>query len=76
MTRAQWLWEFQALQKKEEEHTNLAIDSLKAIEKMLIKLLGLDLLKGEDDEDDTIIPLSMLTGRREVVETMIEKIVA
>jgi len=72
MTKAQWLWEYQALQKKEEERTNFAIDSLKAIEKMLVQLLGLDLLKEKDE--DTIIPLSMLTGRREVVETMIEKI--
>jgi len=74
MTRAQWLWEFQAIQKKEEDDANVVIESLKAIEKMLVHLLGLNLLQDDDDENESIIPLSLFTGRREIIEAIMEKI--
>jgi len=72
MTRAQWLWEYYALQKKDEERTDIIVDTVKALEQMLIQIFGLNILK--DKEEDSYIPMSMLVGRREIVEAMLDKI--
>lgn len=81
MTKAQWLFEYLALREKERDTNDLVVQSLKALRHVLISVLGLNLMadektvKDEDGEEiETFIPLSILTGRREVVEHMLESI--
>ncbi|MCK5612107.1 hypothetical protein KAR91_60105 [Candidatus Pacearchaeota archaeon] len=81
MTQAQWFWEYFALREKEKEQNKLTAetitDSLKALRTILISVLGLNLLPNEKTEDgeekEVIIPLSLLTGRRDAVELMFKK---
>jgi hypothetical protein len=73
MTTTQWLFEYHSLQEKEKQDTENLIETLKVSKKMLVNLLGLNLLKepGDTEDDETFTPLSMLTGRREIVETIL-----
>lgn len=77
MTDAQWLFEYMLLRErernKEKETYELINQSLKAIKQLLINILGLNLVPGDkDDEKERIIPLSLMTARREILELMLE----
>lgn len=73
MTTAQWLFEYYALIEKEKTNTDQTIEILKTLRKVLIEVLGLDLLSNEDNPE-SIVPFSMLAGRREIIDSIIEKI--
>jgi hypothetical protein len=85
MTSAQWLFEYMAMREKEKEHSDLISQTVRAIRYVLISVLGLNLLKkpkeeGEegaeeteaDEVDESFIPMSLLAGRREVIEHILE----
>jgi len=75
MTTTQWLFEYYALQKKGKEDIDLVIETLKAARKMLVNVLGLDLLNDVDGKnDEAFMPLVMMAGRRGVVESILDKI--
>ena len=81
MTEAQWLLEYHALAKRDEEEAKRTVEIFKGLERLLVQIFGLDLLKDNLEEEEgtdrpSYLPLSMLLGRREVVEAMIEKIKA
>lgn len=80
MSTAQWLFEYLALREKEREDFELVQLFFKTFRKMLISVLGLNLLNKEDDESNTedneyesFIPLSLMTGRREIIETILKR---
>jgi len=84
MTSAQWLFEYESLRERESEQTELVIQTLKSLKHILVSVLGLNLMNGvikkkdqgeeqEDKLDEVFVPLSLLAGRREVVELMLEK---
>lgn len=83
MTSAQWLFEYMSLREKEKEDNELIIQVMKALRQVLVSVLGLDLLSkikrskaGDEeieDDDDAFIPMSLLAGRREVIEHLIEE---
>lgn len=78
MNDFQWYWEFMSLREKEKEELDLTKSVLQAVKNMLINILGLDLMRtkeeGEEKEDESFIPLSLVAGRREVVEHILESI--
>jgi hypothetical protein len=77
MTYAQWLWEYEAARKKEEEDINNTMEVLKLLKITLIRLLGLDLLVDKLDEEvpgTSYTPMSLMVSRREVVDTIFKKL--
>lgn len=73
-----------SLREKESEQVELTVQTLKALKKLLVHVLGLNLLNEkkenpdgtgikEENEDEFFVPLSLLAGRREVIETILEK---
>jgi hypothetical protein len=75
MTSAQWLFEYLALREKEKDQNELTIQILKAVRHMLVSVLGLNLLKKDgDNEDESFIPLSLIAGRREAVDYIMENL--
>ena len=81
MTRTQWLWEFEALKQKEELEQKKTETLIKVFKAIMIKLLGLDVMsdklanldKDIEKQLDNYIPLSLLAGRREIVNTVMDK---
>lgn len=87
MNSAQWLFEYLALREKErieeEGQVELANQVIIASKKLLINLLGLNIIPkkitgevkdGEDEEDDRFIPLSLMTAREDVLSHMLEQL--
>jgi hypothetical protein len=75
MTSAQWLFEYLALREKEKDQNELTVQILKAVRHMLVSVLGLNLLKKDgDNEDESFIPLSLIAGRREAVDYIMENL--
>lgn len=75
MTTTQWMFEYYSLRKKEKEDVDLVVDVMKSFRKMLVNVLGLDLMKDSGNKDEnTFMPLSLMVGRREVVDSIIDKI--
>lgn len=83
MTSAQWLFEYVALREKEKDNTETIIQTLKALRKLLVSILGLNLMqkkkgaegedsKDKDEEDESFVPMSLIAGRREIVEHILE----
>ena len=64
MTDAQWLFEYEALRRKDEEDMKHQHETMMTVKKVLIGLLGLDLnmLRPDvpPDADPNIVPLSLL----------------
>jgi len=81
MTQTQWLWEFEALKQKEEYDQKKIETIIKVFKVLMIKLLGLDLMSGKLDnidkdiekQFDNYVPLSLLTGRREIISTVLDR---
>lgn len=76
MTSTQWLFEYFSLKEKERDEFELVESTFKAFRRMLVGLLGLDLLKNKDEIEEnkeSFIPMSLLAGRREVVETILKQ---
>jgi len=78
MTNAQWLFEYMLLreseQEKEKEVAEIANQVLKALKNILVNLLGLNMLPKKDGEtEERIVPLSLMTARREVLGYMFEQ---
>ncbi len=81
MNDSQWLWEYFALKEKEKQQTDTTIEIVSMARRILISLLGLDLMKSdpvpgeekvETEKSDSFMPLSLMTGRREVVEMIVK----
>lgn len=78
MTDAQWLLEYTLLREKtqeqEKEIVELVNQTLKAFKHILVNLLGLNVLPTKEDEkEERIIPLSLMTARREVLDYVLEQ---
>lgn len=84
MNEAQWLFEYYALRKREEEETNFFVTLVRGIitnlREMLIGLLGLNVIKqwtlkpGETAPDVTpFVPLSFLVARQDVLKHYIDE---
>jgi hypothetical protein len=81
MTSAQWLFEYMSLREKEKEQTDTLIQTLRVLKHMLITILGLNLgqkkkdgdEEKKDEDEEGFIPLSLVAGRREVVEHLLEQ---
>lgn len=79
MTDAQWLLEYMLLREKEREKekevAELVTQSLNALKRLLVNLLGLNVLPPKEGEENAekIIPLSLMTARREVLGYVLEQ---
>lgn len=81
MTQAQWLFEYVSLKDKEKEDFEFVQMSFKALKRMLVNLLGLNLMNSKEDTEkmteteleNVFVPLAVMAGRREVVEHILKK---
>ena len=76
MTGAQWIWEYEALAKKEQEAAENNIEMFKMVKNQIIGLLGLSLMFDEktlEKNPDLFMPWVIMGGRREIVQTLMEK---
>jgi len=75
MNDTQWLFEYQGLLKKEQRETERAVQIMKQSRRVLAHLLGLDLVQqaGVPPEEQPIVPLSLMCGRPEVLEKVLEE---
>jgi hypothetical protein len=76
MTGAQWIWEYEALAKKEQEAAENNIEMFKMIKGQIIGLLGLSLMFDEktlEKNPDLFMPWVIMGGRREIVHDLMEK---
>ena len=75
MTRAQWLFEYESLREKELFDAKQTVETLELFKTLLIHILGLNLLRDEDDENSPeFTPLSLISGRREIIQMILDKL--
>lgn len=77
MTATQWIWEYEGLIEKENRDRDQLIEVLKTSRKILVQLLGLDLLVDQDvleKDQDAFIPYMIMAGRREVAKAILDKL--
>ena len=77
MTEVQWLWEYDSLMRKDEEDKDTIVDSIRAFKRVLINILGLNLMNDDtaidpDAREDNFMPLAMFVGRPDIIEAIIE----
>jgi hypothetical protein len=77
MTSAQWLWEFEALAQKDRDDVERQLELFKLMRKQIVSILGLTLMCNKEDmekDPDMFIPWVLMGGRREVVQSIFDKI--